>query len=99
MGCTVDPAGKFHCPCHGSIYDAATAGRGPRPAARALAGIETHVGNREVVAGSAWLPASDGSLRRTGSLAGGGVVLVVRRGIGGRRVGRVENLGRVDGGQ
>lgn len=36
MGCTVDPAGKqFHCPCHGSVYDAATGkvlhGPAPRP--------------------------------------------------------------------
>jgi Rieske Fe-S protein len=34
MGCTVNPAGKeFHCPCHGSVYDAFTGAvkKGPAP--------------------------------------------------------------------
>jgi Rieske Fe-S protein len=34
MGCTVNPAGaEFHCPCHGSVYDAFTGAvkKGPAP--------------------------------------------------------------------
>lgn len=34
MGCTVNPAGaEFHCPCHGSVYDAFTGKvlHGPAP--------------------------------------------------------------------
>jgi Rieske Fe-S protein len=53
QGCTVAPAGKeFRCPCHGSVYDAATGAvlQGPAPAP--LAKIPTHVANGDVVAGA-----------------------------------------------
>jgi len=49
MGCTVMPAGKeFHCPCHGSVYNAATGAvlQGPAPAP--LAKIPTDVADGEV---------------------------------------------------
>ena len=53
QGCTVAPAGKeFHCPCHGSVYDAATGAvlHGPAPAP--LTKIPTHVANGDVVTGA-----------------------------------------------
>jgi len=53
MGCTVLPDGKdFQCPCHGSIYNAATGAviQGPAPAA--LAKIPTHVVDGEVMSGA-----------------------------------------------
>lgn len=53
MGCTVLPDGKdFQCPCHGSIYNAATGAviQGPAPAA--LAKIATHVVDGEVMSGT-----------------------------------------------
>jgi Rieske Fe-S protein len=53
QGCTVAPAGKeFHCPCHGSVYNAATGAviQGPAPAP--LKKIATHVADGEVIAGA-----------------------------------------------
>ena len=53
QGCTVAPAGKeFHCPCHGSVYDAATGAviHGPAPAP--LTKVPTHVAGGEVIAGA-----------------------------------------------
>lgn len=53
QGCTVAPAGKqFHCPCHGSVYDAATGAviHGPAPAP--LKKIPTHVADGNVVTGA-----------------------------------------------
>ncbi|MGH7486284.1 MAG: ubiquinol-cytochrome c reductase iron-sulfur subunit [bacterium] len=53
MGCTVAPAGKeFVCPCHGSIYDAATGAVKQGPAPKPLAKIPTHVVNGEVMSGA-----------------------------------------------
>lgn len=53
MGCTVAPAGKeFHCPCHGSVYDASTGAVIHGPAPRALAKIPTHIVDGEVVSGA-----------------------------------------------
>lgn len=51
-GCTVEPAGKeFHCPCHGSVYDAATGKVMQGPAPKALRAIPAHVVNGEVMIG------------------------------------------------
>jgi Rieske Fe-S protein len=53
QGCTVAPAGKeFHCPCHGSIYDAATGAVKHGPAPAALAKIPTHVVGGDVMSGA-----------------------------------------------
>jgi cytochrome b6-f complex iron-sulfur subunit len=53
QGCTVAPAGKeFHCPCHGSVYDAATGAVKQGPAPAALAKIPTHIADGEVVSGA-----------------------------------------------
>jgi Rieske Fe-S protein len=50
MGCTVRPAGKeFHCPCHGSVYNAATGEVIHGPAPRSLAKIPTKVVDGEVM--------------------------------------------------
>ena len=52
QGCTVAPAGtKFQCPCHGSMYDAATGAvlRGPAP--RPLTQVPVHVASGNVVTG------------------------------------------------
>jgi Rieske Fe-S protein len=50
MGCTVRPAGKeFHCPCHGSVYDAATGEVIHGPAPRALAKIATKIVDGEIM--------------------------------------------------
>lgn len=49
-GCAVAPAGaKLNCPCHGSVYDAATGKvlRGPAP--RALAAVKVKVQGAQVV--------------------------------------------------
>lgn len=52
MGCTVKPAGKeYHCPCHGSVYDASTGAVLHGPAPRALARIDVHVAGGDVVTG------------------------------------------------
>jgi len=51
-GCTVEPAGKeFHCPCHGSVYDAATGKVLQGPAPKALKAIPAKVVNGEVMIG------------------------------------------------
>jgi Rieske Fe-S protein len=53
QGCTVAPAGKqFHCPCHGSVYDAATGAVIDGPAPAPLKKIATHVADGEVIAGA-----------------------------------------------
>jgi cytochrome b6-f complex iron-sulfur subunit len=52
QGCTVAPAGKeFKCPCHGSVYNAATGAviMGPAPAPLAAISVKVQAGN--VVAG------------------------------------------------
>jgi cytochrome b6-f complex iron-sulfur subunit len=52
QGCTVAPAGKeFICPCHGSVYNAATGAviMGPAPAPLAAIQVKVQAGN--VVAG------------------------------------------------
>jgi nitrite reductase/ring-hydroxylating ferredoxin subunit len=50
QGCTVAPAGKqLHCPCHGSVYDAATGAVISGPAPRALDRIPVAVDSGEVV--------------------------------------------------
>jgi Rieske Fe-S protein len=52
QGCTVAPAGKqFHCPCHGSVYNAATGAVITGPAPAPLAGIPVKVEAGNVVAG------------------------------------------------
>lgn len=53
QGCTVAPAGKqFQCPCHGSVYDAATGAVIQGPAVAPLKKVPTQVVDGEVVAGS-----------------------------------------------
>lgn len=53
MGCTVAPAGKqLHCPCHGSVYDAATGKNLSGPAPRPLSPVSVHVAGGQVVAGA-----------------------------------------------
>ena len=50
MGCTVNAAGaQFHCPCHGSIYDAFTGQVVQGPAPSALTAIPVKVAGDEVV--------------------------------------------------
>jgi cytochrome b6-f complex iron-sulfur subunit len=52
LGCTVAPAGKqFHCPCHGSVYDAATGAVISGPAPKPLAAIAVKIDGGDVVAG------------------------------------------------
>jgi len=52
QGCTVAPAGKeFHCPCHGSVYNAATGAVITGPAPLPLAAIPVKVEAGNVVAG------------------------------------------------
>lgn len=54
MGCTVAPAGKqLHCPCHGSVYEAATGKNIAGPAPRPLARVAVHVAGGEVRTGGA----------------------------------------------
>jgi cytochrome b6-f complex iron-sulfur subunit len=51
-GCTVNPAGKqFKCPCHGSVYDAATGKNVGGPAPSPLAPVTVHVEKGKVVEG------------------------------------------------
>lgn len=51
-GCTVAAAGKeFHCPCHGSVFDAATGNVKGGPAPKPLNKIDVHVAAGEVIAG------------------------------------------------
>lgn len=53
MGCTVAPAGKeLHCPCHGSVYQAATGKNVSGPAPRPLPKVPVHVAGGKVVTGS-----------------------------------------------
>ncbi len=53
QGCTVLPAGKqFHCPCHGSVYDAATGAVISGPAPTALSSVAVHVDAGNVIAGA-----------------------------------------------
>jgi Rieske Fe-S protein len=52
QGCTVAPAGtKFQCPCHGSMYDAATGAVLQGPAPRPLTAVPVHVAGGNVVTG------------------------------------------------
>jgi cytochrome b6-f complex iron-sulfur subunit len=52
QGCTVAPAGKeFKCPCHGSVYNAATGAVIMGPAPAPLAAIPVKVQSGNVVAG------------------------------------------------
>lgn len=52
QGCTVAPAGKqLNCPCHGSVYDAATGKNLRGPAPRPLSPFPVRVAGGEVVAG------------------------------------------------
>lgn len=54
MGCTVAPAGtQLKCPCHGSVFEAATGQVVDGPAARALTPVAVHVAGNQVVLGSA----------------------------------------------
>jgi len=53
MGCQVAPVGKeLHCPCHGSIFEAATGAVKQGPAVQPLPKIDVHVAAGEVVAGA-----------------------------------------------
>jgi nitrite reductase/ring-hydroxylating ferredoxin subunit len=50
MGCTVQAAGaQFHCPCHGSVYDAKTGAVIQGPAPRPLPKIPVRVHKGEIV--------------------------------------------------
>jgi len=52
QGCTVAPAGaKFQCPCHGSMYDAATGAVLQGPAPKPLTQVPVHVASGNVVTG------------------------------------------------
>jgi cytochrome b6-f complex iron-sulfur subunit len=51
QGCTVAPAGRqFRCPCHGSVYDAATGKVIDGPAPAPLAAVPVKVDGADVVA-------------------------------------------------
>lgn len=53
MGCTVTPAGKqLDCPCHGSVFDAATGKNLSGPAPRPLPPYTVHVSNGQVLSGA-----------------------------------------------
>jgi cytochrome b6-f complex iron-sulfur subunit len=53
MGCTVAPAGnQYHCPCHGSVYDAFTGKVISGPAPAALTSIPVKVDSGEIVVSS-----------------------------------------------
>ncbi|WP_239029266.1 ubiquinol-cytochrome c reductase iron-sulfur subunit [Pseudonocardia acidicola] len=50
MGCTVAPAGaRLNCPCHGSVYTAATGAVVHGPASAPLAAVAVTVSNGQVV--------------------------------------------------
>lgn len=52
-GCTVAPKdSKLECPCHGSVYEAATGKVINGPAPRPLAKVEVHVASGEVLPGA-----------------------------------------------
>lgn len=52
-GCTVAPAGKeLLCPCHDSVYDAATGKNLGGPAPRPLSPVPVHVAGGEVLQGA-----------------------------------------------
>jgi cytochrome b6-f complex iron-sulfur subunit len=54
MGCTVASGGpKLRCPCHGSVYDAATGAVLQGPAPRPLPELAVHVAGGSVVTGPA----------------------------------------------
>ncbi len=53
QGCTVKPAGdRLNCPCHGSVYDAATGKNLSGPAPRPLPPIAVHLSGGEVMPGT-----------------------------------------------
>jgi len=53
QGCTVAPAGKeLHCPCHGSVYDAATGTVKSGPAPKPLSKLAVHVAAGNIVTGA-----------------------------------------------
>jgi nitrite reductase/ring-hydroxylating ferredoxin subunit len=53
MGCTVAPAGtQLDCPCHGSVYDAATGKNLSGPAPRPLAPFPVHLDGEQVLPGA-----------------------------------------------
>ena len=55
LGCHVpycESSGRFECPCHGSIYDAATGAVVRGPASRPLTNVPTHIADGDVVAGA-----------------------------------------------
>jgi cytochrome b6-f complex iron-sulfur subunit len=53
MGCTVAPAGKeLDCPCHGSVYEAATGKNVSGPAPRPLTPFAVHLDGDEVLPGA-----------------------------------------------
>lgn len=53
QGCTVKPAGnRLNCPCHGSVYDAATGKNLSGPAPLPLPPIAVHVSGGEVLPGT-----------------------------------------------
>jgi len=50
MGCTVAPQGaKLVCPCHGSVFDAATGAHLSGPAPSSLPAVAIHVSGTQVV--------------------------------------------------
>jgi Rieske Fe-S protein len=52
-GCTVAPAGKqLDCPCHGSVYDAATGKNLSGPAPRPLEPFPVHLDGEQVLPGA-----------------------------------------------
>ncbi len=52
-GCTVKPTGdRYRCPCHGSVYDAATGRVISGPAPRPLPSVAVHVEAGEILLGA-----------------------------------------------
>jgi Rieske Fe-S protein len=53
QGCTVAPAGnRFVCPCHGSVYNAATGAVITGPAPAPLPSVAVHVSGADVIGGA-----------------------------------------------